>query len=77
MKVAVSIPDDVFAEAELVAARHGVSRSELYATALRVLLRDDAATTERLNEVYASADNDDNTEFVAVAARRVAENTAW
>ncbi len=38
MKAAVSIPDDVFNEAEDFARRPNVSRSELYATALRALL---------------------------------------
>ncbi len=34
MKTAVSIPDDVFAEAEETAQRLGISRSGLYARAL-------------------------------------------
>jgi len=38
MKTAISIPDDLFATAEQLAARFGVSRSELYVTALRANL---------------------------------------
>lgn len=34
MKVAVSIPDEVFAEADRAAKRLGIARSELYARAL-------------------------------------------
>jgi metal-responsive CopG/Arc/MetJ family transcriptional regulator len=34
MKVAVSIPDDVFAEAEALAKRMKSSRSEIYSRAL-------------------------------------------
>jgi metal-responsive CopG/Arc/MetJ family transcriptional regulator len=55
MKTAISIPNDLFAAAEQVAQRLGISRSELYATALREYL--DAHrfdnVTEALNEVYA------------------------
>jgi hypothetical protein len=54
MKTAVSIPDRVFRSAEQLAARLGVSRSELYAKALASLVekhREDLITTQ-LNEVY-------------------------
>ncbi|WP_436698722.1 hypothetical protein [Nocardioides sp. BYT-33-1] len=33
MKTAISVPDDVFARAERVAARHGMNRSQFYAAA--------------------------------------------
>jgi len=54
MKTAVSIPDPVFEAADRVAARRGISRSELYAQALRELLaRDDADdVTARLDAVH-------------------------
>ncbi len=54
MKTAVSIPDRVFESAEKLAARLGVSRSELYARALVSLVekyREDLITS-KLNEVY-------------------------
>ena len=54
MKTAVSIPDRVFQSAEKLAARLGVSRSELYAKALSALVekhREDIVTAQ-LNEVY-------------------------
>jgi hypothetical protein len=54
MKTAVSIPDEVFLEADRVARQAGISRSELYARALRAYLdriRDDLVTL-RLNEIY-------------------------
>jgi len=54
MKTAVSIPDRVFESAEKLAARMGVSRSELYARALASLVekyREDLIT-EKLNEIY-------------------------
>lgn len=54
MKTAISIPDSVFRRAEAVAAAHGLSRSELYATALREYLdgSDSERITERLDAVY-------------------------
>lgn len=55
MKAVVSIPDPVFAAAEELAARLGVSRSRLYARALSAYLERhlDQRITERLDEVYA------------------------
>ena len=54
MKTAISVPDHVFRLAEQLAARLGVSRSELYSRALEALVdkhRDDLITS-RLNEIY-------------------------
>lgn len=54
MKTAISIPDQVYEKAEQAARRLGLSRSELYVTALVEFLAnyDDAQVTRRLNEVY-------------------------
>lgn len=54
MKTAISIPDDLFDSAEGAARRLGLSRSELYARALRDYLAEHGTEgiTERLNEVY-------------------------
>jgi predicted transcriptional regulator len=54
MKTAVSVPDDVFRQAEAAARRLRISRSQLYATAISEFLtrRQADAVTERLNEVY-------------------------
>ena len=54
VKTAVSIPDRVFESAEKLAARLGVSRSQLYARALASLVdkhREDLITS-KLNDVY-------------------------
>jgi antitoxin MazE6 len=54
MKTAISIPDRVFRSAEQLAARLGVSRSQLYSKALAALVdkhREDLITS-RLNEIY-------------------------
>ena len=58
MKVAVSIPDDLFESAETVGKRLGLSRSRLYATALAEFLAKQRGRkiTQRLDAVYASED---------------------
>lgn len=54
MKTAISVPDPIFEAAERLAHRLGISRSELYATAVKRFLEanDDAAITQALDEVY-------------------------
>jgi metal-responsive CopG/Arc/MetJ family transcriptional regulator len=56
MKVALSIPDDLFKTAEAVCKRLGVSRSRLYSTALAEFLAKQRGRkiTERLDAVYVS-----------------------
>ena len=77
VKTAVSVPDDVFDQAEQLARRQRVSRSELYTTALRALLADDAAVTERLDAVYGTDEPDPGVQFVAEAARRAFSTSDW
>ena len=54
MKTAVSLPDDLFRQADAVARRLRVSRSQLYATAISEFLKQQHGNTitERLNDVY-------------------------
>lgn len=54
MKTAVSIPNELFESADGFARRLGMTRSELYARALREYLREHRGEgiTERLDEVY-------------------------
>ena len=65
MKVALSIPDELFDTAETVSKRLGVSRSRLYATALAEFLakHQNRKVTDRLDTVYSSEDSrlDDTT----------------
>ena len=60
MKTAVSIPDELFESAEGLARRLGMSRSELYAKALRDYLREHRGEgiTERLDEVYGAEEGE-------------------
>lgn len=54
MKTAISIPDALFEAAEVLAAKLGISRSELYRRAVGDYLRRSSreAVTEALNGVY-------------------------
>jgi len=55
VKTAISIPDEVYRAAERVARKLRVSRSRLYAEAIRefVSRTEGRNVTEKLNEVYA------------------------
>ena len=57
MKTAISVPDPVFEAAEDLAKRLGISRSQLYTTALARYLDsfNDEAITQALNEVYSDS----------------------
>ena len=54
MKTAISIPDELFEVAEQAAQRLGMSRSQLYATAVAEYLAEygTQGVTETLDEVY-------------------------
>ncbi|HEX6200611.1 MAG TPA: hypothetical protein VF150_10130 [Thermoanaerobaculia bacterium] len=56
MKTAISLPDELFAEADTLASRLGKSRSQLYAEAISdYVARHDAETiTDRMNRVLDS-----------------------
>ena len=78
MKVAVSIPDTVFAEAEALCKRLKSSRSEIYSRALGEFVGHHAPdrVTERMNEVVSSVGNEPIT-FARAASRRVFTNNEW
>jgi predicted transcriptional regulator len=54
MKTAISLPDPVFRSADRLAARLGISRSELYCRAIKDLLarHDESGVTEQLDAIY-------------------------
>jgi predicted transcriptional regulator len=56
MKIAISIPDELFESADALAEEMGVSRSQLYSTAVAEFVAKHRSTdvTARLNEVYAA-----------------------
>lgn len=78
MKTSVSIPDDVFQQAEELACHTETSRSALYARALSEYLARHApdhiteAMNRACNELGLGAD-----EFTAAASRRILEWNEW
>ena len=60
VKTAVTIQDDIFEAAEKLALSLGMSRSELYSTAVKdfVCRHLRPRITERLNEVYGADESD-------------------
>jgi metal-responsive CopG/Arc/MetJ family transcriptional regulator len=77
MKIALSIPDELFEFGETLAKRLGVSRSRLYATALAefVAKHRGRKITERLNAVYGSEDSRLPRSLRQVQSRSLARNT--
>ena len=78
MKIAVSVPNEVFERAERLAKRLKVSRSELYSRALREYLAQHSpdevkqALDALCEELDTGADD-----FVREASRRVLEASDW
>lgn len=75
MKTAVSIPDPLFEAAEQLARRHKLSRSQLYARALELMLNteDDSDVTAQLDAVYEDRDSRLDEQFATAQAIAVRE----
>ncbi|MFM9885048.1 MAG: ribbon-helix-helix protein, CopG family [Burkholderiales bacterium] len=78
MKTAISVPDDVFEQAERLARRAKKSRSQLYSDALKEYLARHATNevTEAMNRVCAVIDDHPDC-FVVEAGRRALNNSEW
>jgi metal-responsive CopG/Arc/MetJ family transcriptional regulator len=78
MKTAISIPDEIFEDAERLAKRLKSSRSELYSRALSEYVARHATdqVTEAMNEALASVDEPLDS-FGTNAARRTLRRTEW
>ncbi len=78
MKIAVSIPDDVYVEAERLAQRLKKSRSRLYADAVReyVARRDPNTVTEQLNRMLDEVGTAPDP-AVSAAAIRLLQRVEW
>ena len=77
MKTAISIPDEMFAEAERLARRLKKSRSELYCHALReyVARHGPEYVTETLDRICAASPPEKD--FATAAARRTLRRSPW
>ncbi|MFQ5432505.1 MAG: hypothetical protein ACE5EN_08370 [Nitrospinota bacterium] len=78
MKTAISIPNRIFKDAEKAAKRLGVSRSELYATAVNEYLKSHGrlGITEKLNELYKDGSQPLDAVLVRMQAASI-ENEDW
>jgi metal-responsive CopG/Arc/MetJ family transcriptional regulator len=77
MKTAISIPDDLFADAEELARELRKSRSRLYGDAVREYVARHSAEsiTDSLDRVCEQVDC--RSEFAGAAARRILERQDW
>ena len=75
MKTAVSIPDELFAEAERTARRLGFNRSQLYARAIEAYLaiHEDDPVTAKLDQIADELDTSAGIE----GGRDLIETGAW
>jgi len=78
MKIAISIPDEIFAEAESLARQLKTSRSQIYSRALSDFLGRHAPdrVTERMNEALDRI-REQSDPFTKHAARRVLKRVDW
>ena len=86
MKVAVSIPEDVYSEADRAAARLGLNRSQLYARALRRYLVEESSSevTRLIDDVLDETIGDsvgpgrgDQDDLAPVAAADLIDSGSW
>jgi metal-responsive CopG/Arc/MetJ family transcriptional regulator len=78
MKTAISLPDEIFEQAERMARRLKKSRSEIYREAVveYVARHDPDAVTQAMNYVVDSVGGERD-DFGKTAARRVLERSEW
>lgn len=80
MKTAISVPDDVFEQADRLARRAGRSRSDVYSAALReyVARHDPEQVTEALDAAVSDLGDDATSdELVREASRRTLATAEW
>ena len=78
MKTAISIPDDVFQDAERLAAELKQSRSQLYSRAVReYVARHSADSVTAALDAVCAVGSDSGSDFVRVASTRTLERTEW
>jgi metal-responsive CopG/Arc/MetJ family transcriptional regulator len=76
MKTAISIPQKVFETAEKLATKMGMSRSQLYVTAIKsyVEAHEGEAITAKLNEVYSQVDSKLDPKLKKLQAKAISRN---
>ena len=76
MKTAISIPPKIFAGAEKLAEKMGMSRSKLYVTAIKSYLEahEGEAVTAKLNEIYGQVDSKLDPKLKKLQAKAISRN---
>jgi metal-responsive CopG/Arc/MetJ family transcriptional regulator len=79
MKTAISLPDDLFASADALASKLGLSRSGLIAAALDEFIAKHrgAKVSERLNAVYSAEESRLDASVAAAQRRLVRDSSEW
>jgi metal-responsive CopG/Arc/MetJ family transcriptional regulator len=82
VKTAVSLPDQLYADAEKTAQSLGIPRSQLFARALEEFIEHHkrADVTERLNRVYARLNQDETLEVAEASLdslRKLTKHDSW
>ncbi len=79
MKTAISVPDDVFDQAERAAKRLGLSRSELFTRAVQAFLatRAEQNITSSYDAAFGDAGDSDVDELRREGARRALLDVEW
>lgn len=82
MKTAISIPDDLFDQAQSTAKKLGIPRSQLFARAVREFISNHDATniTERINALLSQQDvslDPDLAQLQSESIRRATNDESW
>lgn len=81
MKTTISLPNKLFHMAEEYADKHGLTRNEVYAAAVREFLKetkrgDRNAVTQKINEICDDTDTSLHPQ-IETASKRLLSNTQW
>ena len=80
MKTAISIPDNLFNDAEITARQLGLARSQLYVLAIKEFIEhhNKDKITQKLNLYYSQNSNTDEISDVGIESLREAtKNDSW
>src|ERR1041385_4146605 len=79
MKKSISLPDSIFHDADALAKRLGISRSELYARAVAELVarHNGALVTARLDAIHAQHDARTDSSLAGPQARAIPREALW
>ncbi len=79
MKVAISIPNDIFTDAEELVSELSMPRSKLYSDALRDYVRKhrDRKMIEQINAVVDELGQEEDLEFIRRASYSVWKRNEW